>query len=70
MQEGETLRREICQRIVALPDAGADLAALGSGTFVAKPAAAPSSAAVWLLPVVAVLALLLLVWRVGRGRRA
>lgn len=72
MRDGDSLRREFCQRVVDLCLAADDLAQLGPGVVPALPAQAPAARpAAWLLPGVPVLTLLVvLVWQGLRRRRA
>lgn len=70
MRDGDSLRRELCQRMLDLPQAGDDLAQLGPGVVPAQPAQVPpAGGTVWLLPGVVILGLLaMLGWRVLRSR--
>jgi hypothetical protein len=70
MRDGENLRREICQRMLDLPQAGDDLVQLGPGVIPAQPAQVPpTDSAVWLLASVLILGLLaMLGWRALRSR--
>lgn len=70
MRDGDSLRRELCQRTLDLPQAGGDLAQLGPGVVPAQPAQVPpAGGAVWLLPGVITLGVLtMLGWRVLRSR--
>lgn len=72
IRDGESLRREFCQRVVDLRLAADDLAQLGPGVAPAQPAHVPAARPVaWLLPGLLLLGLLvLLVWQRLRRRRA
>lgn len=72
MRDGDSLRREFCQRVVDLRLAADDLVQLGPGLAPAPPAHVPDPRPVpWLLPGVFVLTLLaVLLWQRLRRRRA
>lgn len=72
MRNGESLRREFCQRVVDLRLAADDLAQLGPGVAPAQPGHVPDARPVpWLLPGLLLLGLLVvLVWQRLRRPRA
>lgn len=72
MRDGDSLRREFCQRVVDVRLAADDLAQLGPGVIPARAAQAPATRPVaWLLPGVLLLSLLvMLLWARLRRRRA
>jgi len=72
MRDGDSLRREFCQRVVDLRLAADDLAQLDPGAAPAQPAHVPAARPVpWLLPGLLLLGLLVvLVWQGLRRPRA
>jgi hypothetical protein len=65
MRDGDSLRREFCQRVLDIQFAADDRAQLGPGIAPALPAQAPAAQpAAWLLPVALILGLLvILIWK-------
>jgi hypothetical protein len=64
MRDGETLRREICQRFVECPQAGDDLAQLGPGVAPAAQAdVSRPQYPVWLLALSLITLTCVVLWR-------